>query len=115
MLGRQAQQRRPSLADAPRELQELPPGGHAVERDGNVVPAASRVHLSSHLASASLFEQPLDEKEEVLAGSVVTRGIDLAAIESIERTQKLAFLLGREDGLLPQHPRMGVMNLEQRI
>ena len=77
-------------------FENFAPGRHAVERDGDVVTAASGVHLARDVAAKLGFQHRFDEEEEVFVGAVVDRGCDARPIQSVQRAdEQILFVRGK--------------------
>ena len=87
---------------------------HAVHRHVDVVAAAGGVQPPGHVAGA-LGDQPLDEEEQILAGSVVRRAANRVAAHRGEGVADAARRRPRDDVLLGEHHQVGAMDRQQRL
>ncbi len=62
MVRRQVEQHRAQLRPRLRDPQQLPPRGHAVQRDGDVVAAARGVHFAGDVAPQASSSRPSMKK-----------------------------------------------------
>ena len=96
------------------QSQQLPAQRHAVKRDGDVVTAASGVHLAGHIATGAL-QKIFDKEEQILGGAVVACPCDFRSVKLIQgRAKRLLFRTGK-DALVSQHAAVSVVDLEQRV
>jgi len=95
------------------ERQDEPALPHPVHRHVDVVAAARGVQAAGGFLSARGGEQPLDEKEQVLARAVVGRAANVVLRNRCERLAEHPSVGRRDDAAGGQHHEVGVMDGEQ--
>ena len=104
-----------SSAKARSRPQDFAPRRHAIKRHGDVVPAASRVHLAGQLSSGGFFEQAFDEEEQILATCHRSAPMRCGSDPARGARQQFALFFAGQQPATCQHARVGIVDLQQRV